>query len=261
MHRSLCVAVVVTLFNIVGAANADDLKVRHPIIEYGEFEVDHNSTTTFDQAKSGKSNAQTHSTEFELGVFDWWKPGLEVVTAAPTGENVHVDAFAFENYFQLTPQGKYWADLSLFAEVEHPVGRGDPRAFTFGPLIQKEVPRLILGLDTVHTLNALYEKKWGPSNGDLSTMHLAWQSCALVHVNINPCVEYFGDSGVTGQGRGPRHRLGPGIAGKLPFRSFFGLDLPGGLKYETAYVFGLNSRTERGAIHARLEIELYPIQF
>lgn len=260
MYRNVVAALVAAVV-VQPVAKADDLKVRHPIIEYGEFEVDHNSTTTFDEAKSRRSNNQTHSTEFELGVFDWWKPGLEVVTVAPTGENVHVDAFAFENYFQLTPQGKYWADLSLFAEVEHPVGRGDPRAFTFGPLIQKEVPSLILGLDTVHTLNALYEKKWGPSNGDLSTVHLAWQSCALVHVNINPCVEYFGDSGITGQGQGPRHRLGPGIAGKLPFRSFFGLDLPGGLKYETAYVFGLNGRTERGAIHARLEIELYPIQF
>ena len=260
MHRYLTIAVVVTVLS-VSAGKADDLKVRHPIIEYGEFEVDHNSTTTFDQAKSGKSNNQTHSTEFELGVFDWWKPGLEVVTAAPTGENLKVDAFAFENYFQLTPQGKYWADLSIFAEVEHPVGRGDPRAFTFGPLIQKEMPSLLFGLDTVHTFNVLYEKKWGPANGDLSTMHLAWQSCALVHVNINPCVEYFGDLNVTGQGEGPRHRLGPGIAGKLPFRSFFGLDLPGGLKYETAYVFGLTDRAERGAIHARIELELYPIRF
>jgi hypothetical protein len=260
MHRSLS-AVVLPAILCVSAAKADDLKVRHPIIEYGEFEIDHNSTTTFDRAKSGRSNNQTHSTEFEYGVFDWWKPGFEVVTAAPTGENLQFDAFAFENYFQLTPQGKYWADLTLFAEIEHPVARGDPRSFTIGPLVQKEVPNLLFGRDTMHTLNVLYEKKWGPSNGDLSAIHLAGQSCVLVHLNINPCVEYFGKLNVTGQGEGPSHRLGPGIAGRLPFRSFFGIDLPGGIKYETSYVFGLNNRTERGALHARVELELYAVRF
>jgi hypothetical protein len=242
-------------------AYADDLKVRHPIIEYGEFEIDHNSTVTFDRSKSGRNNNQTHSTEFEFGVFEWWKPGFEIATAAGAGENLHLDAFAFENYFQITPQGKYWADLAMFAEVEQPVKRGDPRSFTIGPLVQKEVPGLFFGRDTVHTLNVLYEKTWGPSNGDLSGMRFAWQSCARIHLNINPCIEYFGDINVTGQGEGTRHRLGPGIAGRLPFRDFFGLDLPGGLKYETSYVFGLNNRTERGAIHARVEVELYPIRF
>jgi hypothetical protein len=260
VHR-FPVLFLISVISGLSAVRADDVKVRHPIIEFGEFEIDHNSTTTFDRAKSGKSNNQTHATEFEYGLFDWWKPGLEIATAAPTGENIHFDAFALENYFQLTPQGKYWADLTLFAEIEQPFQRGDPRSFTIGPLIQKEIPNLLFGRDTVHTLNVLYEKKWGPSNGDLSTMHWAWQSCALVHLNVNPCIEYFGDLGVTGQGEGPRHRLGPGVAGRLPFREFFGIDLPGGLKYETAYVFGLNDRTERGAIHARVEVELYAIRF
>ena len=98
MYRNLAVAMVVAV-SCLSAAKADDLKVRHPIIELGEFEVDHNSTTTFDRPKSGKSNNQTHATEFEYGAFEWWKLGFEVVTAAPTGENLHVDAFAFENYF------------------------------------------------------------------------------------------------------------------------------------------------------------------
>lgn len=261
MDRILAVAVLAGLLLIPMAAEADDLKVRHPIIEYGEFEVDHNSITTFDRPKSGRSNNQTHATEFEYGLFEWWKPGFEVATTAPTGENLQFDAFAFENYFQLTPQGKYWADLTLFAEIEHPVARGDPRSFTIGPLIQKEVPNLLFGRDTVHTLNVVYEKKWGPSNGDLSAMHLAAQSCALVHLNINPCVEYFGELNVTGRGEGPSHRLGPGLAGRLPFRGFFGIDMPGGIKYETAYVFGLNNRTERGALHARVEVELYAARF
>ena len=94
-----------------------------------------------------------------------------------------------------------------------------------------------------------------------SAMRLAAQSCVLVHLNINPCVEYFGELNVTGQSEGPSHRLGPGIAGRLPFRGFFGIDLPGGIKYETAYVFGLNNRTERGALHARVEVELYAVRF
>jgi len=65
MYRNLAVAMVVAV-SCLSAAKADDLKVRHPIIELGEFEVDHNSTTTFDRTKSGKSNNQTHATELEL---------------------------------------------------------------------------------------------------------------------------------------------------------------------------------------------------
>jgi hypothetical protein len=221
VHRFL-VLFLISVISSFFAAKADDLKVRHPIVEFGEFEIDHNSTTTFDRAKSGKSNNQTHATEFEYGLFDWWKPELEIATAAPTGENIHVDAFALENYFQ----GKFWADLTLFAEIEQPFQRGDPRSFTIRPLIQKEVPNLLFGRDIVHTLNVLCGKNWGPSNGDLSTMHLAWQSCAVVHLNVNPCIEYFGDFGVTGQGEGPRHRLGPGVADRLPFRDFSGSICP-----------------------------------
>jgi hypothetical protein len=78
---------------------ADDFKVRHPIVEYGEFEIDHNSTIIFDRSKRGKNNNQTHSTEFEYGVSEWWKPGFEIATEAGDGENLHLDAFAFENYF------------------------------------------------------------------------------------------------------------------------------------------------------------------
>lgn len=85
MHRTFAMGIVAAVL-CHALAKADDLKVRHPIIEYGEFEVDHNSTTTFDRPKSGKSNNQTHATELELGVFDWWKPGFEVVTAAPTAK-------------------------------------------------------------------------------------------------------------------------------------------------------------------------------
>jgi hypothetical protein len=80
-------------------------------------------------------------------------------------------------------------------------------------------------------------------------------------LNINPYIEYFGDFNMAGQGEGPHHRLGPDIADRLPFRDFFGVDLPGGIKYETSYIFGLNNRTEGGAIHVRIELEFYPIRF
>ena len=35
-------------------------------------------------------------------------------------EHFYYGATAIENYFQLTPQGKYWADLAFFTEFERP---------------------------------------------------------------------------------------------------------------------------------------------
>src|SRR5260221_11897416 len=146
---------------LIGAAPAHaEFKVRYPVVDYGEFEVQHNGSITFDKSKSGKNNNQSFPTEIEIGMLPFWTIGLEANVAANSGQNVHYEATALENYFQLTPQGKYWADLAFFAEFERPASHNGAHSVTFGPLVQKEVPNL-LGVDTLHTLNVLFEKEVG----------------------------------------------------------------------------------------------------
>src|SRR5207245_4090244 len=83
---------------------------------------------------------------------------------------------ALEGFLQLTPQGRYWADVGLFVEYEHTARQGDPRALTVGPLIQKEVQ--LPGLNTLHTVNALFTKQMGAGSVGPLSMLMAAQSRA-----------------------------------------------------------------------------------
>src|SRR5690242_3361533 len=85
-------------------AEAEDLKIRSPIIEMHELEWENNLTV-------GRS--KSFVSELEYGFTDWLKLGIEGEWAADPGQGLHYDAAALESFVQLTPQGKYWADLGL----------------------------------------------------------------------------------------------------------------------------------------------------
>src|SRR6266853_4414936 len=146
-------------------AKAEDLKIRSPIIESGELEFENNFTI-------GRSKNAVH--ELEYGFNDWLKLGVEGELAAEPGHGFHFDAAALEGFLQLTPQGRYWADVGLFVEYEHTARQGDPRALIFGPLVQKEVA--LLGLNTLHTINALFTKEMGAGSVGPPSHPMATQS-------------------------------------------------------------------------------------
>ena len=89
-------------------AQAEDLKIRSPIIESGELEFENNFTL-------GRGKTAVH--ELEYGFSDWLKLGVEAELAADPGHGFRYDATALEGFLQLTPQGRYWADVALFAEI------------------------------------------------------------------------------------------------------------------------------------------------
>jgi len=230
-----------------------EFKLRYPIVEFRELEIEHNGSVTFDKRNSGKNNSQSYPTEVEFGFLPWWKIGLETNIEAQPGQNIHYEATALENYFQLTPQGKYWADVAFFTEVERPSSRNGANSITFGPLIQKEAPGLLFGLDTLHTVNLLLEREVG-HNAEASTpMRVAWQSRARLHPLFEPGFEYYADVGdiaAPGKLADQQHRIGPIVAGLYAFPPY------GKLKYEMGYLFGLTRTTENGAMRWRLEYEL-----
>ncbi len=133
-----CLAGAVLAIGLGAAATASpaqaEFKLRYPFVDYREIEFEHNGDTTFDRSKSGKNNNQSYTHEIEVGATPFWLFGLEAETGAASGENLRYEATTFENIFQLTPQGKYWADLGFFAEYSHAASRRDADSFTFGPL-------------------------------------------------------------------------------------------------------------------------------
>ena len=54
------------LLAIACQAHADNLKIRSPIVEFRELEIEHFGQTTFDKSKSGLNNYQAYSNESSM---------------------------------------------------------------------------------------------------------------------------------------------------------------------------------------------------
>ena len=197
-------------------------------------------------ARPPSTNSNTRDSTIGL------KLGAEAEFAADPGQGLHYDATALEGFLQLTPQGKYWADLGLFAEYEQTARQGDPRALIIGPLVQKEVQ--LFGLDTLHTVNALYIKQMGACSVGPPDMLLAAQSRVRVDPHFEPGIEYYGHISLGDHGQEPQHRLGPMFAGRVGFREL-GIEAPGAIKYDAAYLGGLTNQTDPNTFRVRVELE------
>lgn len=198
------------------------------------------------------SRSKTTVHELEYGFTEWLKLGAEAEFAADPGQGLHYDAAALEGFLQLTPQGKYWADVGLFAEYEHTARIGDPRSFTIGPLIQKEVP--LFGLDTLHSVNALFTKEMGAGSVGPFSLLIAAQSRVRFDPHFEPGIEYYGIVTLGEHGDEPRHRLGPAIAGRIGFREL-GLAAAGAVKYDAAYLRRVGGETDQNTFRIRMELE------
>jgi hypothetical protein len=229
----------------IGAAPAiaQDLKIRSPIIETHELEFENNFVF-------GRGKTAVH--ELEYGFNDWLKLGVEAELASDPGHGFRYDSTALEGFLQLTPQGKYWADIGLFAEYEHTARQGDPRALIIGPLVQKEAA--LFGLNTIHTVNALFTKEMGAGSVGPLSMLMAAQSRLRLDPHFEPGFEYYGLVTLGEHGEDPRHFIGPAVTGRIGFREL-GLEAAGGIKYDAAYLRRLTGDIDPSTFRFRVELE------
>jgi high-affinity iron transporter len=235
-----------------GSAAHAQLKVRHLDRRLPRSRDRAFGDITFDKPKSGLSNNQRYTIEYGFGPLPNWFVEVGHELAAPNGENITYDATEIESYLQLTPTGRYFGDLAMFAEYEHPLHAGDPKSFTFGPLAQTEFGE-IAGIGALHTLNLLFKRTVGNNRTDATEFDPAWQSRLLLNPLFQPGLEYYGQINELlnpGKAADQQHRLGPAFVGVNNFAPY------GKLKYEVGYLFGLTDATPRGTVRFRLEYEI-----
>lgn len=222
-----------------------EFEIRSPIIDVGEIELEHKGSNTFDR-RDDKRGERKFVFEVGYGVTEWWKPSIEFALKREPGGPLFYDATAFENVFQLTPQGKYWADLGFFIEFEKPT-RGEPDEISFGPIVQKEWG------PTLHTVNVFFERQVGSNASKAFELKYAVQSRWRLHPLFEPGIEFHGeieDIARSGSTVDQEHRVGPAVAGLVSFGRF------GKLKYQTAYLFGYTKAASHGAFRWQLEYEI-----
>ncbi len=238
---------------LAGPAWGQDLHIRSPVVEGGEVELEHNAFVGLGRKGSDYNGLQAYTYSLGYGVTRFWKLELEAETGARPTSNLAYTATTIESTFQLTPQGKYAADLGFFLQYSRSALRDVPHSVTFGPIVSKEVND-VWSRDVRLTLNAFVSRDIGRNASNDTGGVYAAQALLLTSPWINPGVELFGTVGnITRPGLYAQqtHSAGPVLTGGTRFAPL------GKLKYEVGYQVGLTPSTARGGVRWKLEYEFW----
>lgn len=210
-----------------GAAFAGVDKVYDPYVEQGEVELEARGVHGLD---SGEYKTKVG---IGYGVTSRWFVEGYLIGEKEDGD-FEVEEAELENKFQLTEQGRYWADFGLLVELEKAFDE-DAWETKVGPLVQKQFGQVVA------TGNLLFEKKFGDDVAESE-----WETLGSVQLkyrlgpNLEPGIEYYGDE--------ETHAVGPVLLGANPF----GMEH---VKWEAGLLFGLNDETEDNILRWQLEYE------
>ena len=233
------VVLCVTLCCVAGLARADDFIVYSPHVTTSLNEVElrgyHYSDSRADIGGS--------ATELSIarGVNGWWKPELYVLEylRTPDAGNQRL-GYEFENTFQLSAPGRYWADFGFLAAYEHNIIANTPDAIEFGPLVEMSSGRF------AQRLNFILEKQVGAGASHSYEYRYSYSGTYAVSQSLRPGIEAYGRPADNA------YQAGPIVAGEW--------HIPGtdsGLEYRLGVALGINAAAPRQTWMAQLEYEFF----
>jgi high-affinity iron transporter len=240
---------VVAASTVLAAPQAHaGFKVYTPYVEYHEFEVEYRPSVTID-GNPAKDNAQTHLIGVGYGVTEWWFTEVygEWEREAGTGETTGFQALEWENRFQLTDPGEYWADLGVLVEYVRPDASDAADKIELVLLAAKPVGKFDVAW------NLTVEREVGSHASDDTELAQALQVKYRLAPTFEPGIEFYSEFGAIGSfpaTNNQEHFIGPVAEGK------FLLDDKGTkIKYNVGYLFGLTDETPDGVVKATIELE------
>ncbi len=146
----------IALFILLGAASLSHAAhvVYSPIVEGGETEIEVMMDYVSDSS-SPDNGTQIFYFEVAHGVHDRWMTELLIEYVDTNSSSMQASAVEWENVFQLTEQGQYFADFGLFLEFERSLQNNTADEIVAGLLVEKEFGKL------TGVLNLLAEKEYG----------------------------------------------------------------------------------------------------
>lgn len=240
-------AAIPALVLILGTAQAAPFKIFSPIVHQGETALEYRGYRDND-SRAGINHSQTHKIALEHGVTRYWATEIEGEFEKEGGRALRDSAVEWENVFQLTPQGRYWADLGLFAEYEFGTRGGSADKIKIGPLIEKEFsPQLSA------TFNAFFENEVGRNAESGTVFSYGARVKYSINRHLQPAIEFFGEPGKLRQPRpsyqDQEHWIGPALYGS------FKLDHGHKLNYRVSALFGSTKAASdhRGVVQLEYE--------
>jgi hypothetical protein len=240
MPGVLLSAIVLAMSDIPRAHAAH--AVYSPIVEQGELALEVRGHQDYDPRDDVGGSSQ-YKAELEYAPTAFWRTELLGEWEQEPRAGLEATEVAWENVFQLTPQGKYWMDIGAVAEYALSLEHDGDDALELGLLLEKQFTQ------TVFTANVLGERIF--ANGAETGLDYAMRYRWRVNERFEPGLELhggLGDWGHNGRFEDHEHQLGPSLLGKL-------LTSSGALKYEAAVLFGLTQAAPDTTLRLLLEFE------
>lgn len=238
------VALIATSGLLAPVPRADAAHIVYsPVVEEGEIAVEVRGHQDFD-SRDDVDGSEQFKVDLEYTPTSWWRTEVLGEWEKAPGESLEATEVAWENIFQLTPQGKYWMDFGLLAEYAHSLEKDGDDALELGLLAEKQLS------STVLTANLVFERAF--DDGAETEMEYAARYRWRVSQAFEPGVEIHGELGDWGDNGGfseHEHEAGPAVMGKL------GTGTHSAFKYEAAVLFGLTEESPDTTFRLLLEYE------
>ncbi|HEX2668369.1 MAG TPA: hypothetical protein VHP13_08340 [Gammaproteobacteria bacterium] len=219
------------------AARADDFIVYSAYVTDGQSEVEVRGHQQYD-GDPALDSERAYNVALAHAFTPWWHAEVYLGSyeREPGGANT-MEGYEFENIFQLTTQGQYWADLGFIASYEYNVLPGEPGVVEFGPLFEKQTGPFN------HRLNLIWEKQVGGGAEGRYEFRATYAGIYRTDSHLAPAVEaYYRPADDSRQ-------IGPALYGEIP--------TTGGneLEFSAAFLVGLNRGAADRTLVFRIEYE------
>jgi len=220
------------------AEGLDEYVIYAPYVVDGQNEVELRAAE-FRDSSLVLNDSRGYVVSIAHSFTSWWQPEIYVgeYLTLPRNPN-RLEAYEFENTFQLTDPGEYWADVGFLASYEFQTHLGEANALEFGPLVAKQSGQFR------QQLNLIWEKEIGTGadsyyefRGSYSLNYL-WREAAAPGVNL-----YIFP-------RQQIYQAGPALSGEWHLGN-------GELEYNLAAVLGINRDAPDKTLILNLEYEFY----
>ena len=229
---------IVALF-CVGMARADDYNIYSPYVIASQNEIELRGYHDVDPRRN--SGGAAAEVAIAHAVNSWWKPEVYIAEyQKDPGSRGRLIGYEFENIFQLTAPGEYWADAGLLAEFAHSTVAGGHDTIELGALIEKTMGRL------AHIVNLIWEKQVGSGASANYGFRYTYSGTYAVSQLFRPGVEFYG-----------RHADNSYQAGPIVSGEWHLAGTKSNLEYRIGVVVGLNADAPRQTWLARFEYEFF----
>lgn len=223
-----------------GAAQADDLVVYSPHVINTQSEIELRGFHVNDP-RADLNNETAGELSVAHAFTGWWKTELYLAEyEKEPGDRGRLTGYEFENTFQLTEPGQYWADVGFLASYEHPRGSDEHDVVEFGPLLEKTAGRFD------HRVNLIWEKELGDGAARKYEFRYSYAGTYAVSSGFRPGIEAYG------RPADHAYQAGPIVAGEWHVPG-----TRGNVEYRFGMLFGVNHAAPDHTLLAQLEYEFF----